>query len=128
MKLNISIKKAGPFLTGQFERQMPGVTQAIDEAGAEWAMKALTARFDQSFMHPTGRYQSHVHIQQDNLGTQVTDDKVMPGLWLEGVAHRNTRSRFKGYQSFRKVAQQLRIHTIEIANQAVAEFVKRMNG
>lgn len=127
MKLNVSIKKTGPFLAGQFEKTMPGVIKAIDEAGAEYGLKTLNEYMDKSFMHPTGHYQSHLHVAQDDLGTRVDDDGVIYGPWLEGVSRRNSRSRFKGYAAFRKTAQQLRIHVIEIANRAVEEFVRRMN-
>lgn len=130
MKLNVSIKKAGPFLSGQFERTMPGVIDEIDKAGAEYALHALNERFDDELMHPTGRYQSHLQIEKTELGAQVNDGTFgkIYGAWLEGVASRNRRSRFKGYATFRKVSQQVRIHAIEIANKAIEAFVAKMNG
>lgn len=130
MKLRVSIKKSGPFLAGKFEERMPGVIDEIDKAGAAYALNALQDRFNQVLQHPTGRYQSHLQVSKDSVGTMVSDGPMgaIYGGWLEGVASRNRRSRFKGYGTFRYVAQKVRIHTIEIANKAVAEFVKRMNG
>lgn len=130
MRLKVDIKKAGPFLSGQFEKTMPGVIEQINQAGADYALKEVSRIADQDFQHPTGRYQSHLQITSNDLGLQVDDDGmgVLYGAWLEGVASRNKRSRFKGYFLWRRAAQKVRINTIAIANKAVAEFVKAMNG
>jgi len=130
MRLNISIAKAGPFLSGQFEKTMPGVIDEINQAGADYALKEFARLADQNFQNPTGRYVSHLQVAQTDLGLQVDDGPLgaIYGAWLEGVASRNKRSRFKGYFLWRRTAQKVRINTIQIANKAVASFVARMNG
>lgn len=130
MKMRISIARAGPFLSGQFEKRMPGVITEIDQAGADYALKELNRLADQSFQNPTGHYQSHLQVTQSDLGLQVDDGPLgaVYGAWLEGVASRNKRSRFKGYFLWRRASQKVRANTIQIANKTVAAFVARMNG
>jgi len=130
MRMTVSIKKSGPFLSGQFEKTMPGVIQAIDEAGAAFALQELNRLANQDFQNPTGKYQQHLQLSTTDLGLQVNDGPLgaIYGAWLEGVASRNKRSRFKGYFLWRRAAQKVRINTIQIANQTVQAFVARMNG
>ena len=49
------------------------------------------------------------------------DDGTSLGPWLEGIASRNTRSRFKGYRTFRLVAAELEDKAAAIAGPVIIE-------
>lgn len=62
--------------------------------------------------HPTGHYEAQIqHRVTGELHAQVDDDGVVYGPWLEGTSSRNQTTRFKGYASFRKAAQELDART-----------------
>ena len=127
MKLRVSIEKAIPDLAKKFENKMPGVIKEIDEAGADYALQELHNRFNQVLKHQTPHYTTHLHVVKDSRGLAVDDDHIIYGPWLEGVGSRNKTTRFKGYATFRYVSQKVRIHTLDIANKAVAKFVKALS-
>lgn len=74
----------------------------MEEAVAQEGLDRVQARLGHVLRHPTGRYRSSIAIKD----RAIRSTSVYHG-WLEGVSSRNTRSRFKGYTTFRKVAQQL---------------------
>jgi hypothetical protein len=60
--------------------------------------------------------------------TAVTDSGVIYGPWLEGTGSRNRTTRFKGYATFRKAAQELDRRAFRIAAAMLDRYVRRMNG
>lgn len=75
----------------------------IEEQVAEYAYDRVMDRLDAVLQHPTGYYQSRVRVHQAGSRWQVDDDNVVYGPWLETGQHPN-ETRFKGYQTFRTVA------------------------
>jgi hypothetical protein len=56
----------------------------------------------------------------------LTDGGVVYGPWLEGVSSRNNSSRFKGYHTFRMVLQEMDKKSEEIAENTIAEAVRKL--
>ena len=63
---------------------------------------------------PTGNWSRSIHVRQSRgsggqfqSGWAVHDSGIVYGPWLEGVSSRNLTTKFKGYHTFRKVAQQI---------------------
>lgn len=92
--------------------------ETVDEV-AQRGHGLLQDRFRATFKHPTGAYAKRVVV--DRAKTEdarvITDHFVIYGSWLEGTSTRNKSTRFKGYQSFRKVRLQLRKLSAPIAQQ-----------
>ena len=74
----------------------------------------------------TGHYRRSIHAVASHLHGLITDSGVVYGSWLEGLSSRNDVTRFKGYSSFRRVAQTLEKDTDKVlkahVDRAVAEL------
>lgn len=76
---------------------------------------------------PTGRYYSSIDVKRDGDGVSIDGDNVIYGPWLEGVGSRNRTTRFKGYFTFRKVAQWLNAVAGHMADRQIDREVKRLS-
>lgn len=76
--------------------------------------------------HPTGYYESRVTVHAEGSGVEIDGDNVIYGPWLEGVGSRNQTTRFKGYFTFRRVAQALEIKAQEIADRIANREARRL--
>lgn len=77
----------------------------------------------------TGHYRRNLHTNFDSAGLRalITDGKVIYGPWLEGVSSRNSRTRFKGYASFRRTADWLRGNIkIRILNSEMRKLARKL--
>lgn len=74
-----------------------------------------------------GNYLRNVHSVVKELHARIDDSGVLYGPWLEGVGSRNATTRFKGYASFRRVAQWLQSHAQAVAQHHVSRYVERLN-
>jgi hypothetical protein len=116
----------GPLFNGVAERAVLDLAARIErEVGAEGA-DAVRARLGEVLQHPTGYYESHIHAEPDGGDVDVTDGGIVYGPWLEGTGSRNRTTRFKGYGTFRRVAQALDRRAEHIAEQVTPEYVRRM--
>lgn len=77
--------------------------------------------------HPTGRYQNSIDVHRDGDGVSIDGDNVVYGPWLEGVGSRNRSTRFKGYFTFRKVAQALDSVASRMADKIIDREAKRLD-
>lgn len=71
------------------------------------AQSRVRQRLDVVLRNPTGFYRSRVTSEVTPTLGRVHDSNVIYGPWLEGVGSRNARTRFKGYSTFRKIAQRI---------------------
>jgi hypothetical protein len=88
------------------------------------AVRSVTTT-SSSRVYQTGRYSLPVAAAENE--TVVTADLATYGPWLEGTGSRNETTRFKGYHSFRRAAQQLDREALSIAGKAFAPYVRRMS-
>jgi hypothetical protein len=106
-----------------------GVAGLVDElvyAVAAQALSNVQYNLDRSIQHPTPYYETQ--IRMDRVGTDmvVHDRGIVYGPWLEGVDSRNTRSRFKGYRSFRRATEGVARQAEPIAIRVVADYVREV--
>lgn len=71
---------------------------------ARYAADMFREAFDDVVVDPSGAYRNAIVAEPRGDHAVVTDSGVVYGPWLEGVASRNERSRFKGYSTFRRTA------------------------
>lgn len=120
----------GPFFTGDYTRELH---KFLDDAKAEVAqmgVNRIQERIGAVAKEPSGYYAAHVRTDlvkpfNDQL---IHDGKVRYGPWLEGTSSRNSTTRFKGYHLFRRTRTWLRKAATPVFQQAIDQFVARMNG
>lgn len=125
MTVAASVEFTGPLFDGSLDEALD---KASDDVGVELAAEAANRvrdRLGQVLRHPTGRYQSSIGVVADSVGARVSDGGVIYGSWLEGTSSRNDRSRFKGYATFRRVAQELDGDVVALAEPIVERAVGR---
>lgn len=98
--------------------------QRVGDAGA----LRVRDHLGQVLRHPTGYYASHIMTSTRSDGLDVTDSRVIYGPWLEGVGSRNKTTRFKGYFTFRIVAQQLDRDAMSLIHEDISRMVRELNG
>src|SRR4051812_45971823 len=103
----VEINFKGPVLDGQGEKIVDDMLDDASRDLAEEAFKRVRQQLKSVLKHPTGYYESRVQVNNTSDGSTVTDGGVIYGPWLEGVGSRNNSTRFKGYHTFRTVAQRM---------------------
>lgn len=118
----------GPLFDGTAPHILDVGIKAIEEGVAVEGQRRVRQRLGTVLKHPTGHYSSRVVVDLSFKGYEVTDSGVVYGPWLEGVGSRNSRSRFKGYSTFRKVGQQLEAQAVEVAQPETAQMLQKLRG
>ncbi|HTY35424.1 hypothetical protein [Mycobacterium sp.] len=126
----VQITTVGPIFDGEAEVALAALATEIVSQVADAALSDLQARFHETFMAPTGAYESQV---VKNLASptsaEIGDGGSRYGPWLEGTSHRNQTTRFKGYHNFRFVTQTYqRQKAAAIATQILAYQMGRFGG
>ena len=75
----------------------------------------------------TGNYRRSVNGRFEGLAGRIDDGNVVYGPWLEGNGSRNATTRFKGYASFRRVAQWLNGRARGVVQNFAEDAVRRLN-
>jgi hypothetical protein len=123
-----NVKITGPLFDGRAAR---AVDDFLDEATREIAERGVNevqARLGQVLQNPTGSYQSKVVTDRASESWTVTDGGAVYGPWLEGTSSRNQSTRFRGYQTFRKIRQELEGKVEDIADPILDRHLSRMGG
>lgn len=116
----------GPIFNGEAERAAADYVDAAQTAVAEEGVNLVQARLANVLQHPTGYYQSQIHVASSGQYPAVSDSGVIYGPWLEGVGSRNAKTRFKGYATFRKVRDDLQRRAQSIAEPLLRQYLGRM--
>jgi hypothetical protein len=127
MRLDVDVRNSGPVFDGRAEAAARSLGVDITNAVAFAGYQMVQANLTQRLQHPTGYYQSQLHIVRYGLHAEVTDGGVIYGPWLEGTGSRNRTTRFKGYRSFRKAIQRLRADTTKHTVGPLRVFLQRAN-
>lgn len=119
---------SGPF----FDEHNPAIRRQMEDEGLNrvggQGLADVHANLDTSIRHPTPYYETQITSERQG-DTQIVHDRgVIYGPWLEGTGSRNATTRFKGYASFRRAAQQLKGEAEQILVPVVERAVGRLNG
>jgi len=118
---------SGPIFDGRADLEVVRYLTEAEMEVAEYAKDQLYNEFDAHFQHPTGYYKSQVQVRKGINRVAVNDGGVVYGPWLEGVGSRNyPRTRFKGYSSFRRVANRLKTEATVVASVVIKPYIWRM--
>lgn len=116
----------GPLFDGTADRIAEEMCQEIEREVGDVGVGMVRAQLGNVLKHPTGRYSSHITAEPDGGDTRITDQDMVYGPWLEGTGSRNRTTRFKGYATFRKVAEALRARSGAIGDQVAQPYIGRM--
>ena len=141
VEISVTVDAHGPV----FDGAIPGIMEAyqyhITESLGDIAVNLIKAYLptvykyphDPASLHGTkhfipGLYVSDIHTDRASVDLNlVHDTPVVYGPWLEGVGSQNATTRFKGYHTFRKIAQQLDVEAGGIANAEIQPYIAEMN-
>lgn len=128
--MKVTIHTDGPMFNGLAHHLVAVYLEHLKEKVAQEGDNRVHNRLHEVLQHPTGYYESHIHTDRQVNDLVVTDTPVVYGPWLEGVGSRNATTRFKGYFTFRTVAQQLNRDVPAIAEEELVTggFLRGMNG
>lgn len=124
--LHIHRETHGPIFNGMAG---PIISRGCDEAERDIAHEGadrVRSRLAVVLRHPTGRYMSHISVVERGGSSEVTDRGIIYGPWLEGTGSRNRTTRFKGYATFRRVAQTLDRDAARLADPAIDRAARRL--
>lgn len=125
---SITVEIGGPIFDGRARQAGRELAQAIVDRLANHALERVQFNLDGSIKNPTPYYETQINIAGYMTDRVINDRGVIYGNWLEGTSERNTRSRFKGYASFRRARQDTAAKVQELADSEVRQFIGRMGG
>ena len=120
--METTVTVTGPLFDGTADQVLTAAIEAGSVELAQAGVDAVHSRLRSVLRRPTGRYESRVVADVSTpTNPRITDGGIVYGPWLEGIASRNTRSRFKGYRTFRLVAAELEDKAAAIAGPVIIE-------
>ncbi len=125
--MGVEVKVEGPISDGRAEK-------AVDDFADEWEKRMATlgasmvrTRRNTVLKVQTPYYRLQVQAKQDPPGWKIHDQGVIYGHWLEGTGSRNfPKTRFKGYRTFRIIAQLLEQRAADAGYAILSRFIGRM--
>lgn len=118
----------GPLFNGRAIKIFDDFAKDAEKDIAKEALRGIKRRFHVKFRHPTGRYESNVRISSAGSGTQISDNGIVYGPWLEGIGKKNRTTRFKGYHSFEEAANEINGRADDIAEKTFrSKWLRRLN-
>lgn len=142
MDIDITVDATGPVFhiaewSSILEAYQTRVTEALGQEAVNRIKNYLPTVYkypsDPSSLHNTkhfipGLYESDIHTDRQSPSVNlVHDTPVVYGPWLEGVGSRNAVTRFKGYHTFRIIAQELQLEASDIAEREIPPFIAELN-
>lgn len=126
--IGYSESEHGPIFTREADMAAHEFCNDLEDKLVDKTVDELHKEFDIHFRHPTGYYKSQVHARGVGDDRIVDDGGVIYGPWLEGVGSRNAPvTRFKGYSSFRRVAQRIDREAEHMGNRLLrTKWLRRM--
>lgn len=124
--MGVEVKMTGPMFDGTATKVVGEFLADATQTVGDYTVNKIQDRLSHVLRHPTGYYRSRIQTDRSSSGVNVTDGNVVYGPWLEGVGSRNKRSRFKGYHTFRMVAQGIEAKAAEVAEKELPKYLGRM--
>ena len=117
----------GPMFDGQAVAAVEDFATHVAEEVGHQGLQIVQKFLHGSLQHPTGHYMGALKVDKLGEDAIVTDGGIVYGPWLEGTSSRNNSTKFAGYASFRKAAQQLESKVEPIGEAALQPYLERMN-
>jgi len=137
--LRVNVVAKGPLLTKDqrpgLDRLVKGIVRELIQVGESKLDERLRPRPAGVYLSvaqakkgqaSTGHFRRSVNSRQRNRTGRIQSNAVY-GPWLEGDSPRNATTRFKGYQSFRKTAQELEKESKPLMIRHVNKFIRSIS-
>lgn len=123
---SVDVKTTGVILEGPAGGHVQVMVDKAETAVAEETLQRIQARLRNVLQNPTGRYQSTLAVRRE-MNPVVDGNGTVYGAWIEGVSSRNARTRFKGYSTFRLIAQEMNARgAATIAERVIEQEIGRL--
>lgn len=123
----VKVTYKGPMFDGRakvmFDRASRDWEHHLGSVGADY----VRAELHRVLRKETPYYRLQVTSTEYPGRTVINDGGVVYGPWLEGTGSRNKTTRFKGYATFRRIAQKLNAEATNILRPYVDALVERIN-
>jgi hypothetical protein len=123
----VQITISGPVLEGRVSTLIAAMIEEMRYRLAAQGLSNVQRNLDRSIRHPTPYYETQIMVERSGVDWTVHDRKIIYGMWLEGLSHRNTTTRFKGYHSFLRATEELQHQAPAILANVAGQFVDQMN-
>lgn len=125
--MRLVVQVAGVTASGQTDPVLQRAARAGEDAVTREVLEEVHAELGRVLQHPTGYYESRVVADFGRRPPSVHDSMVVYGPWLEGIGSRNATTRFKGYQTFRRVAQRVQGRVVEVVGPVLDDATRSLN-
>lgn len=124
--MSVETTRRGALLDGTAHADVQRFIDEAERVVAQDGVNLVQTELRHVLRHPTGYYQSKIATDRASTGWAVHDSGVVYGPWLAGTSSRNHRSRFKGYQHWRRARQALEAKSGEIAGRVLGKYLDGM--
>ena len=124
--MNVKVKNSGPLIDGTADKAVHDFLYEARKELGQHAVNEIQTELGHVLKHPTGYYKGHIQTTNKSDTNLVNDGGVVYGPWLEGVGSRNSRSRFKGYSTFRRIGQKLQDEANAEAEKVLPKYLGKM--
>lgn len=129
MGVEITVTLTGPIFDGRAVRAGHDLVRDLTDRVGQYAIEAVQRNLDTSIKKPTPYYETQIELRETATYERVIDDRgVIYGDWLEGTGSRNQTTRFKGYHSFRRAAQQTQRAVPALSAPIIKRHLNAMGG
>lgn len=125
LRIGGRVHTRGPFFDARGPKMIKDAIVDGAEDVADYAYEQVRDRLDVVLKHPTGYYESQVRREVTGTRWQVDDSGVVYGPWLEDGKNRK-QTRFKGYKTFRLVAQMVERRAGGIVERVLSRTTRRL--
>lgn len=122
----VKTRKSGPLFDGRADKAVSAFQDDAEREVGQVLVNEIQAELGKVLRHPTGYYKRQVTTDRARNDLVVTDGGVVYGPWLEGTSSRNSKTRFKGYATFRRVAERVAERAGEIAERVLPKHLDGM--
>jgi hypothetical protein len=123
----IRIDGRGPLLDGRGPAHIRRAIDDIEHEVARYGKDQVQQRLNRVLRTQTPYYRTRIRAVRTGGRWEVNDSGVIYGPWLEGVGSRNYPvTRFRGYGTFRWVAQRVQHNATRIAERVLRPYLRRL--
>lgn len=126
--IRTSVQTGGPIFNGQGPSIVVRSARDMEEHLAEVGADMVRTELMHVLRRETPYYRTQITTTEMYGRHVITDGGVVYGPWLEGTSERNKTTRFKGYATFRRMAQKLDADSVNIVREQVFRMVRELNG
>lgn len=122
----IDVTTKGGLLKGKGKAVISSAVDEVNEDTGQEAYNRVQNRLSSVLENPSGYYQSRIVTNTSSDSVGISDGGVIYGPWLEGTSSRNSSTAFKGYNTFRKVFQEMQSDAPKQADKIIGRAVGKL--